>query len=120
MTDDTTPLAPDQPEQHVYEPPHHIADYPSRCDAYWFLDGSDLDFNGPRVVAMIDRKTRTFGIEPRGCHDMDSGTAMRIASLLADAVRWATGEIEKLNTPAPSETAKQDAGRQDASGGQSS
>lgn len=100
MTNHTTPIAPDQPEQHVCEPPHHIARYPTYCDAYWFIDGTNLDFQSPRVVVMLDVYRRSFHIEPRGCMDMDAGETLRIASLLTDAVRWATGEIEKLNTPA--------------------
>lgn len=120
MTDHTTPLAPDQPEQHVYEPPHATDTNEFLIDGDWFTQPGKDCIEHPFVWATVNTNTRKFDISVMKCVGMDAGEAMKIASFLADAVRWATGEIEKLNTPAPSETAKQDAGRQDASGGQSS
>ena len=98
MTDDTTPLAPDQPDTNniiraVFEHGYQRA----------MLDASRiLDQYSTRIGGMLTLEVRTALVE---------------AGMQGGEVHDA---ILRTNTPAPSETAKQDAGRQDASGGQSS
>ena len=115
MPDDTLRL--DQPEQHVYEPPHWWNDSPMRIDAGWLTRPGNQQHLHPRVVATVYIEKREFDITLLSCESLDAGEAMKIAHWLADAVRWVTGEIEKLNTP----PAPHGGGTsQDASGGQSS
>ena len=117
MTDDTTPLAPDQPEQHVYEPPHRFTYDERKLIAQWFAGKPE---KSAYIEVHVSRKQRKAFFAVWDSIDVDAGELARLAALTPDAIRWADGVIEELNTPAPSETAKQDAGRQDASGGQSS
>ncbi len=103
-TDPATPLTLDQPQTHVYEPPHHIdtitADddvTPLYIDADWYTVPNIL--TKPYIWARIDVRRREFDVSVTNGVGMDAGEALKIAHYIPDAVRWATGEIEKLNTP---------------------
>ena len=104
MNDPASPLALDQPEQHVYEPPHHIDTITADDDVTpLYIDADWMTFPNsptmPYVWARIDCRRRQFDVTVMNHLGMDAGEALKIAHYIPDAVRWATGEIEKLNTP---------------------
>ncbi len=104
-TDPATPLASGQPEQHVYEPPHHVDTITDEDDVTpLYIDADWMTFPNsptmPYVWARIDCRRREFDVTVMNHLGMDAGEALKIAHYIPDAVRWATGEIEKLNTPA--------------------
>lgn len=116
MIEHTTPLAPDQPEHHVYEPPHAIeTEAEGYIDGDWFTKPGRRATEYPWVWATVCKERRTFDISAIKTAGMDAGEALKVAGFLADAVRWATGEVEKLNT---TPDRKEAATEQDACGGQ--
>jgi hypothetical protein len=110
MPDPQTPLTLDQPQTHVYEPPHNI-DHEAEglIDADWFTKPGPRATEFPWVWATIHTNRRTFDVSALKTAGMDAGEALKVAGFLVDAVRWATGEIDRLNNESAARVAEQTA-----------
>ena len=112
-TDPTAPLQLDQPAKHIYEPPHRFTYDERKLVAQWFAGKPD---KSAYIEVQVSRKQRKAWFAVWDDTDMDAGELARIASLAADAIRWADGQLELMNpTPGP----KEGADEPDARGGQS-
>jgi hypothetical protein len=110
MPDPQTPLTLDQPQTHVYEPPHAIeTEVDGYIDGDWFTKPGRRATEHPWVWATVNKQHRMFDISAIKTAGMDAGEALKVAGFLVDAVRWATGEIDRLNNESAARVAEQTA-----------